>query len=758
MSVPDEARLMGEQHLRVVPIGPGTKHPPIPKWQERATSDTDTHASWWDPHPEWGVGWKMGRQDDGRFLVAIDVDVDKGGRTTLQQLFEERPGLREEFQATVRAVTGRDGAHFVFELPPDAPHPTNRAHFRNGIDIRAEGGQIVVQPSLHPETGKMYRWVAEHQPWVIAPRMAGSATLQLLADFTISPPLRVVPSENALWRPGQGEGETPADWVRRTQDFTTYLLKHGWEHAGGTSWRRPGKTDRGSSAELKGDGLGPLNIFTTDIPAAIEALGTLDRTGQCISVSLFDFISAYEFDGDRSACASHFRRVMNQLAGAVAERAAAATAPADEDATALCPSPEFYDQRPWMAACRQMAEAVGGSPAAHLLAFLARWATLIPPGYSIPPINGAPSSFDLLCVIAGTSGSGKTSPMRNAARMLPVQRKDLRMGLGIGSGEGVIEAFYSIDEVRGDDGKTHKERGKNIAGVNFAVSEGLIFVELAGRGGTTHVTRLCDAWSGAALSTANASAETFRHIPEDQYRLTMVMGIQAKQSHELMTDTAASQGFVGRLLFAWTEEPRAAPRPRPPEPFVLPVPPEVATPKTKEAPKTYQPTYLEYPDEVYAEIQGASDARVGTDVPVEDHHHDLLRCKVAGIVALMDGRTSVSLEDWAIATALVAHSRSVRLHLYGMRRRSRSVERHNAAVARGEADAVAETAKERRSITEYKAKVLARLRLEPAPFGTDKGLGKMAKSDRRWMVRSAVDELVAEGAIVKGGDRYELAP
>ena len=105
------------------------------------------------------------------------------------------------------------------------------------------------------------------------------------------------------------------------------------------------------------------------------------------------------------------------------------------------------------------------------------------------------------------------------------------MGLGIGSGEGIIEAFYGIQISEDDKGKPHKERAKTIAGVNFAVSEGLIFAELAGRGGTTHVTRLCDAWSGAALSTANASAETFRHIADDQYRLTLMMGIQADQAH-----------------------------------------------------------------------------------------------------------------------------------------------------------------------------------------------------------------------------------
>lgn len=561
------------------------------------------------------------------------------------------------------------------------------------------------------------------------------------------------------------QGFNSFDWLRAHANWSDVLDRHDWQvhsvSGGDVYYTRPGKAVRDGKSAVLHDG-GPLVVFSTEVPETLEGLGHPTADGTGFSVSIVEFICAYEFNGEMATMGRAIAQRYGPVAVAPGAGGGRATATDDDDTpgddtSPMFPEQGFYEQRLWMAACRQMAEAVGGSPAAHLLAYLCRWATLIPPGYSIPPINGAASSFDLLCVIAGTSGSGKTSPMRNAARMLPVQRKDLRMGLGIGSGEGIIESFYGKRELEGENGRK-TERAKIIAGVNFSVSEGLIFSDLAERGGTTHVTRLCDAWSGAPLSTANATQDTFRHIDEDQYRLTLMMGIQADQAHRLITDDATSQGFVGRLLFAWAEEPRVSPRPAPPDLFVLQPPPEIAIPATAEHPKWYQPTYLTYPQAIITEIQEASDRRVGKSVPVEEHHHDLMRCKVAGIVALMDGRLTVSADDWAIATTLVDCSRAVRLHLRAIRRWTESDRRHHKAEQAGEFKYVAAKAVERRAVTDYKSKVLTRLRTEgPLPYGTDDGLGKMTSSKRRWMIEQAVNELVAEGSIRKHGDRYELA-
>jgi hypothetical protein len=545
----------------------------------------------------------------------------------------------------------------------------------------------------------------------------------------------------------------PFIWLREHAIWLDVLGRHDWlihsTSGGDVNYTRPGKAVRdGKSAVLHESGA--FVVFSTEVPPVLEGLGhpTVDGTG--FTVSIVEFICAYEFGGD-----------MRLLGRSIRERFGPArpslrtTSPEPEPAvseSSLSPDREFYDQRPWMAMCRQMAESAGGSPSAHLLAYLTRWATLIPPGYSIPAINGAPSSFDLLSVIAGTSGAGKTSPMRNAAELLPVDNAEIRLGLGIGSGEGIIEAFYGIDEIEGEDGKKRKERRKMFAGVNFAVSEGLIFAELAGRGGTTHVTRLCDAWSGSPLSTANASAETFRHIDVDQYRLTLMMGIQVGTAHELMTDSATAQGFVGRLLFAWAEEPRVKPRPRRPELVMLQPPSEIAFPKTKESPKRYQQRFLSYPDEVYAECQDASDARVGTNVPVEDHHHDLLRCKIAGIVALMDGRIDVSLADWAIATTLVEHSAATRRYLREHRRLAERDRRHRQAEARAEVEIVVDDVKERQAIARMAEAIRGRL---DEPLGRNAVRKMVSSSTTKHRFEAALKLAISNGWVVEAGEQLK---
>lgn len=670
--------------FRCLQIAPQSKRPVPPKWQN-LIADVDMVDDWFPFEGSYNLGIICGQQPNGVNLLAIDVDPKSDGDHTWDELCErfERP------RGPVHR-TPSGGWHVFYDAPLDVCR-TTAGLLGPGIDTRGVGGQVLVPPSvvLNHETGEIGFYSGDNQLFY-----SPVPTLpDFLADLMVIP----VPVERfdaVLRHPSTGRGDL--DVFGDHWDWIGELEADGWEvsHQRGENLyvTRPGKSTRDGHSGLVHLDDNFLVVWSSNAPAELLRPlrpTQLNRDGS-VSWTPWDYFVAVRHGASQVAARAAAGIVLTPIT--VRDEPSPDGEEPPPPADLFLPT-EFYDQRPWMAACRQMAQAVGGSPSAHLLAFLCRWATLIPPGYSIPPINGAPSSFDLLGVIAGTSGSGKTSPMRNAAELLPVSgRKDLRLGLGIGSGEGIIEAFYGIVEFEGDDGKKRRERRKCIAGINFTVSEGMIFAELAGRAGTTHVTRLCDAWSGAALSTANASAETFRHIDVNQYRLSLVMGIQADMAHELMNDTAASQGFVGRLLFAWAEEPRVAPRPRPPDP------PTIEIPATIRSGDEYTQTYLDYPDEVYAEIQAANDQRVGTNVPVEEHHHDLLRCKVAGIVALLDGRMFVSQDDWSIATALVATSASVRKHLYAHRLQQRRDLRHSQAEARAEVELVVDDIKERQGI------------------------------------------------------------
>ena len=56
--------------------------------------------------------------------------------------------------------TGKQGFHFYYRYPGSKARIGNRVRLcGRQIDLRADGGYVVAPPSIHPETGKTYRWV-----------------------------------------------------------------------------------------------------------------------------------------------------------------------------------------------------------------------------------------------------------------------------------------------------------------------------------------------------------------------------------------------------------------------------------------------------------------------------------------------------------------------------------------------------------------------------------------------------------------------
>ena len=132
----------------------------MPKWVEAATTDPASSPTG-SPHVrDHGVGLAMGRQPDGRMIFALDVDEHDSahsGVETLADLQAEHGNLPE----TWCSITGSGGLHCC--SPPDVEVRNGKAG--DGLDIRGEGGQIVVAPSVHPGTGGVYDWEHGFAPW-----------------------------------------------------------------------------------------------------------------------------------------------------------------------------------------------------------------------------------------------------------------------------------------------------------------------------------------------------------------------------------------------------------------------------------------------------------------------------------------------------------------------------------------------------------------------------------------------------------------
>jgi len=118
---------------------------------KNASQDQAQVEQWWTHHPEAGIGVPTGS------ITGFDVlDVDgEEGLWSLKQYEAEHGPVPD----TYVVITGR-GCHYYLEHDPEMK---NRAGFLPGLDVRGEGGYVVVPPSLH-ESGESYRWKGE-SPW-----------------------------------------------------------------------------------------------------------------------------------------------------------------------------------------------------------------------------------------------------------------------------------------------------------------------------------------------------------------------------------------------------------------------------------------------------------------------------------------------------------------------------------------------------------------------------------------------------------------
>lgn len=659
-TVRESAQLMGDLGLSLVPIGVGQKYPPIQAWQDKATSSAGTHDEWWGNGTGWGIGWKMGLQDNGSWLFALDVDGDVG-EAQMRALWAEWD-IKGALVATVQAVTGGGGKHFIFSLPSPAEWIVTRSKLADGIDIRAEGGQIVVAPTLHPDTRKAYRWSAGCAPWERPILEAPEPLLAMMRSLLVPPPVTIVNYPLPPRTVGRlsDVGPSPADWVREHLDWQTYMPKHGWQMvrslAGQTWWKRPGKTDKGHSAVLHDNGV--LVVFSLEIPPQLAGLGHRTRGDEGLSFSLFDFIAAYEHGGDRRALARHIGETYLRrdnapqlvLPGGVAEVGTSDTRQAGPSAEYLTDG--FWDSLPVLAQIRQAARATRVGPDAVLANVLALWATIIPPSYMLPDVVGDKASLNYLACMVSKSGVGKTAAYRVARRLVTTRDEEVRFGAVAGSGQGVVKAY--LDDVKVEDPETGKPitvQKQVWRGIHWNVDEGVALAAGALNSESVIMPTLTSAWSGEALGQENAKRENFRRLEAQAYRLTATISVQEENAHQFHTPYMQRLGVTGRLQFAFVHD-LTAPIVRPdwPGEIILPSVPDILTGVT-----------LTYPQYVWDSIDAAQYGILnGTQLTtLRESQYTLLRCKIAGLLALLTGSRAVTDLAWQLSGEVINCSRAI---------------------------------------------------------------------------------------------------
>ncbi|MDP2354828.1 MAG: bifunctional DNA primase/polymerase [Beijerinckiaceae bacterium] len=162
----------------LIPIDHKAKGPKMRDWPTLATSNEEIIRQWFS-NSAGNIGLATGVKSG---VFALDVDKKSGGPATLHALIEEHGAL----PPTPTQRTGGGGAHYLFRLPSQGT-VKNAANIAPGIDVRGEGGVIVVSPSVH-ESGNPYLWLPGCAPWEMEVAEAPPWLLEFLHK-RITPPL-----------------------------------------------------------------------------------------------------------------------------------------------------------------------------------------------------------------------------------------------------------------------------------------------------------------------------------------------------------------------------------------------------------------------------------------------------------------------------------------------------------------------------------------------------------------------------------------
>jgi len=127
---------------------------------QRATTEEGTIIAWGKQWPDANPGMPTGRRT-GRMV--LDADLGAGGVDALHELQREHG----ELPTTVEVQTGGGGEHRHFRRPNVRSLGNSRGALPAGIDVRCDGGQVVVPPSTH-ESGRRYEWSLDGHPDEVA--------------------------------------------------------------------------------------------------------------------------------------------------------------------------------------------------------------------------------------------------------------------------------------------------------------------------------------------------------------------------------------------------------------------------------------------------------------------------------------------------------------------------------------------------------------------------------------------------------------
>jgi hypothetical protein len=161
------------------------KHPLLRNWREEATIDRDKIISFWHRWPGANIGVPTGIKSN---IFVLDIDPKHDGHESLEGLIKRNGRLPD----TVEQITGSKGAHYFFRFCKGIK---NKVGVAPGIDIRGDGGYVVVAPSIHISGGR-YQWELSSHPLEVLINEAPDWLLKTIMNERVNVPQK---KESSYW-------------------------------------------------------------------------------------------------------------------------------------------------------------------------------------------------------------------------------------------------------------------------------------------------------------------------------------------------------------------------------------------------------------------------------------------------------------------------------------------------------------------------------------------------------------------------------
>jgi DNA-binding transcriptional ArsR family regulator len=157
--------------IPVFPCKPGGKEPLTSNGFKDASTDPERIRAWWSRWPEANIGMPTGKRSG---KIVVDGDPRNGAYDSLAELHEEG----HELPLTATIKTGGGGFHHYFNYPAGREIRNSAGKVGPGLDIRGEGGYVIVPPSVTEEPYEVLhkRPIVEAPEWLIERLTAPSRT------------------------------------------------------------------------------------------------------------------------------------------------------------------------------------------------------------------------------------------------------------------------------------------------------------------------------------------------------------------------------------------------------------------------------------------------------------------------------------------------------------------------------------------------------------------------------------------------------